>query len=272
VTRALPLQCTFGANWLRFIARMQPATIARAEQSLRRLLECESLAGKTFLDIGSGSGLFSLAARRLAATVHSLDSDAQSVACTQALKDRFAPADENWRIDHASILDAAYLAKLAPADIVYSWGVLHHTGALWQALAAAGGLVRPGGLLAIAIYNDQGRASRRWAKIKRCYVNRPLLRPVLLLGGVVRLWGPTLVRDTLRGDPLTTWRRYGEERGMSPWRDVVDWIGGWPFEVASPRQVIEFLNGHGFTLLRLHSCQGHGCNEFLFRKDSGPAR
>jgi len=267
-----PEKFAFGANWLRFIAEMQPVTIAHAEQSLRRLLECNSLAGKRFLDIGSGSGLFSLAARRLGAHVHSLDSDMQSVMCAQALKDRFASADDDWRIDHASILDAAYLAELAPADVVYSWGVLHHTGALWQALAAAAGLVRPGGLLAIAIYNDQGRASRRWQLVKRCYASWPALRPVLLFVGIVRLWGPTVILDALRGNPLKTWQHYAEERGMSPWRDVIDWIGGWPFEVALPERVLEFLHAHEFTLLRMHASRGHGCNEFLFRKGGELAR
>lgn len=272
MTPAQPAPFAFGANWLRFVAEMQPAAVLHAERSLRRLLECESLAGKDFLDIGSGSGLFSLAARRLGARVHSLDSDAQSVACAQALKERFAPADAGWRIDRASILDATYRAAVAPADIVYSWGVLHHTGALWEALAATAGLVRPGGLLAIAIYNDQGRASRRWAWVKRSYVGWPALRPALLLGGAIRLWGPTMVRDALRGNPLRTWRRYADERGMSPWRDVVDWIGGWPFEVARPEDVVRFLRGRDFTLVRLHPSSGHGCNELLFRRVGGPAR
>jgi len=256
----------FGENWQRFLGELDAAAITNAQRSLERMLGIASVAGQSFLDIGSGSGLFSLAARRLGARVHSFDSDPQSVDCAQALRQRFFPHDTQWSIDQASVLDAAYLARLGVFDIVYSWGVLHHTGALWQALDAAAGRVRPGGSLYVAIYNDQGRASRRWAAVKRSYNRMPLLRPLILLGGFLRLWGPTLLRDGLSENWFGSWRRYGADRGMSPWRDVVDWIGGWPFEVARPEEVFDHLRERGFTLMQLRTCGGgHGCNEFLFR-------
>ena len=112
----------FGKNWSAFLAVLDDERIAKAEESLREMLEVESLEGKTFLDIGSGSGLFSLAARRLGATVHSFDFDSNSFACTQELRKRYFPNDANWRVEQGSALDADYVASLGKFDIVYSWG------------------------------------------------------------------------------------------------------------------------------------------------------
>jgi 2-polyprenyl-6-hydroxyphenyl methylase/3-demethylubiquinone-9 3-methyltransferase len=56
-------------------------------------------------------------------------------------------------------------------------------------------------------------------------------------------------------------------RGMSPWRDVVDWVGGLPFEVAKPEEIFEMFQQRGFSLDRLRTCAGGlGCNEFVFSR------
>jgi 2-polyprenyl-6-hydroxyphenyl methylase/3-demethylubiquinone-9 3-methyltransferase len=258
----------FGENWRRFLAGVNEDRIAKAEASLRAFLGVETLAGKRFLDIGSGSGLFSLAARRLGASVVSFDYDPQSVACTEELRRRYSPDDAEWRIERGSALDASYLRSLGAFDIVYSWGVLHHTGQMWRALELAEIPVAPNGKLYIAIYNDQDAASRRWTAVKRAYNrSRGPLRWATLAASTARLWGPTIVRDTLRGRPMASWRAYGQDRGMSPWRDVVDWVGGWPFEVAKPEQILDFYRARGFELTRLKTCGGgRGCNEFLFER------
>jgi len=259
----------FGSNWAKFLALVDETRIAEAERSLRDMLGVADLQGRSFLDIGSGSGLFSLAARRLGARVHSFDYDPQSVACTAELRQRFAPGDGDWTVEQASVLDQAYLATLGRYDIIYSWGVLHHTGAMWPALSNVVDLVGEGGRLFIAIYNDQGRSSRIWTAVKKAYVKLPApLDWLVLAPAFARLWGPSLVRDTLRGRPLRTWRSYRERpRAMDPWRDTVDWVGGYPFEVARPEQIFDFFHARGFDLERMVTCAGgHGCNEFVFRR------
>jgi 2-polyprenyl-3-methyl-5-hydroxy-6-metoxy-1,4-benzoquinol methylase len=260
----------FGANWSRFLEHLDDSRITEAERSLQSFLGVPDLTGKTFLDVGSGSGLFSLAARRLGATVRSFDYDPASVACTRELKRRYFAEDTAWQVSSGSVLDTAFLATLGQFDVVYSWGVLHHTGQMWQALENVAPLVRTGGQLFIAIYNEQGGASRRWAAVKRLYNRAPRpLKPIVVMGVAGWAEGRSGLIRLLRGKnpiPLSEWRSAGRERGMSPWHDWVDWVGGYPFEVATPDQIFEFYRRRGFTMTRLSTVVGgFGCNQFVFR-------
>jgi 2-polyprenyl-6-hydroxyphenyl methylase/3-demethylubiquinone-9 3-methyltransferase len=260
----------FGENWSRFLSSLSEERILLAERSLVEMLGVVNLHGLRFLDIGSGSGLFSLAARRLGATVRSFDFDPDSVSCTRELRRRYFPEDQDWVVEPGSILDQQYISTLGVWDVVYSWGVLHHTGEMHRALANAGSLVAETGKLFVAIYNDQGRASSSWLTVKRLYNELPpKLRWAVLLPAAGWLWGPTVLRDAARGSPLATWRSYASNsmRGMSPWRDVVDWVGGLPFEVAKPEAIFEMFQQRGFSLDRLRTCAGGlGCNEFVFSR------
>jgi 2-polyprenyl-6-hydroxyphenyl methylase/3-demethylubiquinone-9 3-methyltransferase len=260
----------FGRNWIRFLEVLNDERIAEAQQSLQKMLGKAELAGKTFLDAGCGSGLFSLAARRLGARVHSFDYDPQSVACAERLRNRYFPQDPQWLTEVGSVLDNTYLDGLGTFDIVYSWGVLHHTGAMWTAMANLAPLVADGGYLFVSIYNDQGQTSCRWTRVKRAYNRLPsLLRIVVLGSACVHLWWRRVLKDFVRGRPLRTWREAARSRGMSAWRDVVDWVGGYPFEVAKPERVFDFYFQRGFTLIRMITQGGDlGCNEFVFRKGS----
>src|SRR5215470_13639149 len=262
----------FGENWSRFLEGFRDEQADTAESSLKRMLEIDSLAGRSFLDIGSGSGLFSLAARRLGARVHSFDYDPQSVACAAELRRRYSPGDDGWVVEKGSALDADYLAGLGDFDIVYSWGVLHHTGRMWQALENARLPVAPGGRLFIAIYNDGGSKSRRWARIKHAYNHLPrLLRAPFALLAMTPNETKAFVRAALDGRPgeyLRSWIEPENSRGMRRWRDIVDWVGGYPYEFATPEQIFDFYRERGFTLTKL-KCGGAGlgCNEFVFVKE-----
>jgi 2-polyprenyl-6-hydroxyphenyl methylase/3-demethylubiquinone-9 3-methyltransferase len=167
------------------------------------------------------------------------------------------------------VLDAPYLQSLGTFDIVYSWGVLHHTGDIWRALGNTTALVGAGGQLFIAIYNDQGSASRRWLTIKRMYNQAGLPLRLALILGVQLYWECRgLVGRILRFEnplPFNTWREKKRDRGMSAWHDLVDWVGGYPFEVAKPEEVFAFCRTRGFTLQRLKTAGGGlGNNQFVF--------
>ncbi|PYS34120.1 MAG: class I SAM-dependent methyltransferase, partial [Acidobacteria bacterium] len=222
----------FGKNWSRFLNVLDEQRIARAEESLKQMLEVDDLEGKSFLDIGSGSGLFSLAARRLGARVHSFDYDPHSVACTKELRRRYFNNDSAWRIEEGSALDAGYLKSLGASDVVYSWGVLHHTGDMWRALDNAQLAVKAGGKLFIAIYNDQGSKSARWKWAKKTYNDLP---PFLKTPFAIAAMAPEETKAILRSllslrprDYLRSWTSYDQNRGMSRWRDIIDWVGGYP--------------------------------------------
>jgi 2-polyprenyl-3-methyl-5-hydroxy-6-metoxy-1,4-benzoquinol methylase len=257
----------FGKNWSRFLTRLDEQRIAAAEASLKQMLEVEDLEGARFLDIGCGSGLFSLAARRLGAVVYSFDYDPQSVACTGELKQRYFPGDVLWTVEEGSALDEGYLAGLGQFDVVYSWGVLHHTGQMWKALDLVAPLVADEGKLFIAIYNDRGGASRRWAAIKRLYNHSPApIRALLVLTiGAAFQMREGLSRLARLQNPFPR-RTEIRVRGMSTWHDLVDWVGGYPFEVAKPEAIFDFYRARGFVLQRLLTDRGHACNEYVFQK------
>jgi 2-polyprenyl-6-hydroxyphenyl methylase/3-demethylubiquinone-9 3-methyltransferase len=263
----------FGKNWQAFLAALSDDRIAQAVTSLQTTLGTESLEGKRFLDLGCGSGLFSLAAQRLGAEVVAIDFDADSVVCSEELRQRFGSETPTWEIRQGSVLDASLMQSLGKADVVYSWGVLHHTGDMDRAIALAAERTKPGGLFMLAIYNDQGGASRRWLAIKKIYNRIPsALRPfwVVTIAGIYEAKFALARLARFRNPlPFADWRSKKKDRGMSAWHDWVDWIGGMPFEVATPEQIIVPLRKQGFVLENLKTVgSGWGCNEFVFSKPS----
>lgn len=260
----------FGANWSRFLTVLDDRRINEAEASLRKMLNVETLSGKRFLDIGSGSGMFSLAARRLGAQVHSFDYDLHSVACTTELRRRYFPDSLNWNVEQGSALDAGYLAKLGHYDVVYSWGVLHHTGAMWLGIENAIDRVAEGGQLFIAIYNDQGLKSHIWWLIKYIYNKLPNPLNVVYaysLGLITNVLN--ILKYTLKLKPMIAIRPlldYKKKRGMSIMHDLIDWMGGFPFEFARYDLLQEYMQVRGFALERGTLATSLGCHEMVFRK------
>lgn len=254
------MRFAFGDNWQSFLRRFTPERLEAARQSLLTTLGRDNLKGLSFLDAGSGSGLFSAAAHSLGARVVAFDYDPASVSATSSFGD---PS----QVLQGSLLDAEFMGQLGTFDVVYCWGVAHHTGDMWRALELLAPRVASGGSLCVAIYNDQGKPSQRWTWVKHTYHRAPALRPLLIAGSWVRLWAVKVAADTLRGDPLRRWRTNNHDiRGMDAKHDLLDWVGGYPFEVAKPEEIFEFFRQRGFSLERLSTTPGIGCNEFVFRK------
>jgi SAM-dependent methyltransferase len=239
----------FAENWRRFNTAVTEEQRGAARASLTDRLG--DIRGLSFLDIGAGSGLFSDAARELGANVRSFD---------------FDPSRAD--IERGDVLDDEFMRGLGRFEVVYSWGVLHHTGDLWHALAHAADAVAPGGRLFISIYNDQGRRSARWRAIKRTYNRLPrFARNAFVILVMLPSETTGAFRMTLRGQGyLATWK---PSRGMTRWRDMVDWVGGYPFEFATPDTVFEFCRERGFRLewMKTHG-GGAACNEYIFRRDA----
>lgn len=250
----------FGANWQAFsAAHVDERRLAVAAQSLRQLLQRNELGGARVLDVGCGSGLFAIAAYGLGAgRVVGMDINPRSVAASAANLARLAP-NAPITFQQSSILDRAALSQLGTFDLVYAWGSLHHTGAMWTAITNTAELVAPGGTLILAIYNRH-LTSPVWRGIKWFYNRVPPLVQRLMAGGFAVIIYLAKLAVTRR-NPLA------KERGMDFWYDVIDWIGGYPYEYATPAEIERFVAGLGLTLRRLVPAQvPTGCNEFVFER------
>jgi SAM-dependent methyltransferase len=247
------LRFPFAQNWARFRSTLSVQQRLAARNSLRDWLG--DIRGATFVDVGAGSGIFATAAAELGAHVRAFD---------------FDPLDP--AIERGDVLDVDYMRSLGAFDIVYAWGVLHHTGDMWRALENVCELVGPQGRLLISIYNDQGWKSPVWRSVKRTY-NRlpPLIRPVYVGLVAAPFEARAAIKMTLqRRNYLAIWRT-PKDRGMTKWRDLVDWVGGYPFAVAKPEEVFAFCHDRGFQLERIRTKGASlGCNEFLFERTTLP--
>ncbi|MEK9612634.1 MAG: class I SAM-dependent methyltransferase [Flavobacteriaceae bacterium] len=259
----------FGSNWKNFLIGLDNYQIQNSIEHLNQMLNDINFKNKTFLDIGCGSGLSSLAAKKMGAKVTSFDYDQDSVDCTEFLKETYFKNDKSWRVFQGSVLDKKLLKELGEFDIVYSWGVLHHTGQMLNSFENVGSNVKKDGLLYIAIYNDQGKKSDLWKKAKYIYNKFKFARPFFILFGFLIFWFPKIIIDTVKFNPLKSWNDYKKRRGMSPYYDLVDWLGGYPFEVARPEFILRYFLKRGFQLINLKTCGGKlGCNEFIFKKQN----
>ena len=266
---------SFGRNWQVFLKTIDEERIQNAQHSLTDFLGTDSFAGKTFIDIGCGSGLFSLAAVRLGSDrVVSFDVDPFSVHCCRHLHTQ-AGNPSHWEIYQGSVLDGVFLSSLGTFDIVYSWGVLHHTGRMWDAVQSSAELVRPEGHYYIALYNKiLGRSGSPswihpfWLGVKRLYNAHPTVG-VYVLEPLAMAAYLTMVVARLES-PVRHIRNYKSYRGMS-WRtDATDWLGGYPYEFATVEEVFKFVRARfpEFTLVNLRVTSGRGLNWYLFRRST----
>lgn len=267
------LRFAFGRNWQRFLRVVDEGRIADSRQALLSTLGAEDLAGRAFLDAGCGSGLSALAALRSGARVTAFDFDPDAVAATKELLERWAPHGSEWKVLQGSVLDRAFVGSLGPHDIVHSWGVLHHTGSMWEACDVIAEAVPPGGTLFIALYNDAGPKSVAWARRKRRYVALPAgLRSLYAWALLVAAEMLFLARSLAKGRPREWWRQWRgggrPGRGMSRYRDWIDWVGGFPYEYATVDEVLERFEPRGFRARNIRPNGGTGCNEFVLIREN----
>src|SRR3984893_7061236 len=245
---------SFGENWSQYAQKIDQARIEQAEESLLRLVGREAIQGHTFLDIGCGSGLFSLAAVRLGCKqLLAVDLDPKSVETTRRTLSLHAP-DGNWDCRNVSVFDLDP-ATMGMFDVAYSWGVLHHTGAMYKANAKAAKMVAPGGMLTLALYAKTPFCGM-WRLEKRIYAHSPkwvqkTIETVYL--EAVRL------RLALKGESLKKRREeYWKQRGMDMYYDTRDWLGGYPYESISPDEAMTFMHKLGFEPIRSFVCPSIG--------------
>lgn len=249
----------FGKNWLEFSHQfVDEEKIKEAEKSLANLLGEENIKDKTFLDIGCGSGIFAIAAKRLGAKeVVGIDISAESIESAKLNKSKFLPC-EKVMFYQKSILDKDYLV-IGKFDIVYSWGALHHTGKMYEAISNSLQLANKDSLFVIAIYNKHC-SSWAWKIVKYIYNIAPvfLKKMMIYFFGAIILIAKFLVT---RKNPLTM------RRGMNFYYNIVDWIGGYPYEYALAQEIVDFVEKKGFKIQKIIQPKvPTACNEFVFKK------
>jgi len=260
----------FGKNWLEYADKIDDSRIQQAMCDLQRLNNGASFDGKSFLDIGCGSGIHALAALRLgAARVACVDIDDDSVKATKLTLDRYAP-DSEVIVTVESIFDMCP-EEHGRYDVVYSWGVLHHTGDMYRAITQAINLVSENGIFIIALYRKTPFCWM-WRYIKRWYSQASKSKQKKFMSAYLLL---TQKLMRLRGvDVEEKIASYGKSRGMDYHNDVHDWLGGYPYESIKAKQCQKFFEKRGFHLYysnikkvsKTLGLFGSGCDEFSFKK------
>lgn len=252
---------SFGKNWMNLNRHITEEEIEKAKNDLLHWIGKENIEGKRVLDLGSGSGIHSLSLLELgAAELVSFDYDPNSVtATTYHWEKKGKPA--NWKVMHGSILDKEFIQQIGQFDLVYSWGVLHHTGKMWEAIDNALTLVKPKGLFYLTIYKDDNY-SRSIRQKEKYNASSPMGKKLIESSHISRI----MLKRMLHLKNPFTWNEK-LERGMNIYNDLVDWLGGLPYEAASEDEMLQWGIRNNLTLKRI-LCKGNygSCNYYLFQK------
>lgn len=249
----------FGENWLKYSEMIGETEIKEAEESLKTFFENENIEGKKFLDIGCGSGLFSIAAKNLyKGKVVGIDISDESIKSSILNKNKILP-NEDIEFKKISVLGDDF-KDLGTFDVVYSWGVLHHTGNMYKAIENSMNAVAGGGILSIAIYNKHW-SSFFWKQIKYLYNISPQIGKNLL----ICIFYPIILSVKF----LVTFENpLKMRRGMIFYYNIVDWLGGYPYEYASKEEIKSFVENKGFKLVKFTNPKVPiSCNEYMFKKN-----
>lgn len=263
----------FGQNWKDFIgSKNGERRLDVARECLANSLaksRIETLCNMSFLDIGCGSGLHSAAALALGAkNVIAIDYDKDSVECTKALLNQLFGNDSRWQTRELSILDTDSLRALGQHDLVYSWGVLHHTGDLDMALRNSARLVKSEGYLFLSLYYPTF-LDFFWKREKRFYSKAPeYVQRLIQSAWILKTRLSFAVKMRSFSDMLS---EYSWARGMDYFTDVHDWLGGYPYEAISESACVSKLEALGFARVYSESLGKYfslssACNELVFRK------
>jgi SAM-dependent methyltransferase len=256
----------FGKNWTRYVKRsFSEERVDIARRHMLKLLKREDLKGLDFLDIGCGSGIHSMAALQAGAgEIRSSDYDPNSVQAAKMVRG-YAGNPKNWVIERGDVLDENYIDSLGKWNLVYSWGVLHHTGDVWRALELAQRPVADGGLFYIALYSSDVQTDPDyWLRIKQEYNQAGAFERWRMVWWYV--WEHMMAKK-ISHFPIVFMRmvNYRFSRGMSLFSDIRDWLGGWPMQFVADKDVIDLLEQkHGMKLLNIKT--GEACTEFVFER------
>jgi 2-polyprenyl-3-methyl-5-hydroxy-6-metoxy-1,4-benzoquinol methylase len=262
------MQFDFGENWVEFSENALTWDRAMsAVNDFSALFRGIAIESKTFLDIGCGQGLSLLSAEALGARVVGCDINSKCIAMVRRNRKYFNAMDKNKvTLVTGSILEDDVVQKLRQSvagsvgyDIVHAWGVLHHTGDMRRALINSISLVKPGGHLVVAIYNRHW-SNPAWKCIKALYCVSPVViqKSIVCFFYFLLIFAKMLVTGE---NPLE------KQRGMDFYHDVVDWVGGYPYEYAGKNEIDQIGRDHGLELLRFIPAKvPTGCNEYIFQK------
>lgn len=249
----------FGENWEKFsIGTLNSAKFLECKNSLASLIGVQNLNGLSFLDVGCGSGVFSISAKELgAAKVVGIDVNPKCIATSKRNQEVLLGKTSGIAFVLLSVFDEAGVRNLGPFDVTYAWGSLHQTGDMWRAVDIASQTVKKEGLFVLALYNKHFTAPF-WDAVKYVYNYSPSWMKKALAIVFTGIIFVAKFAVTFK-NPLK------KERGMNFYYDVVDWIGGYPCQYASKEEVLSFMATRGFRLVRhVPPAVPTGNNEFVF--------
>ncbi len=259
----------FGKNWSDYAKTITEEKINDAVKELSRLLNGYDLKGKTFLDIGSGSGIHSLAALKLGAkSIVAIDIDYNSTKTTQQTLAKYEEHHGQWKALNINIFESNAVID-EKFDVVYSWGVLHHTGDMKHALEQSISYLNNDGHLLIALYVATPFCGI-WKHLKWFYSKLPTLlqKPILWLYSALRL----IIMPLKGKNPITFLKNYHKNRGMNFLHDGHDWLGGYPYQSISKTDLQKLLEKDDLELIYDYKAEkrlaplGTGCGEYHFIK------